>query len=284
MATALEINEPLLRRRPLPRPGDGKEERGRLLILAGSTELPGAAFLAGDAALRAGAGKLFVATAPVGIIALGMALPEARIAALPERPRRLLFEERDALVIGPGMDSRAAIRWADTALSHVDLPLLLDAAALEKLWSNPRLRRRRDRGGGNACIVTPNGGELAAMMGRDRQAIMDDPLGAAIEAATRLGVIVVLKAAATTVVATAGTELFFHHARIPGLAVSGSGDVLSGLIGGLLARGAPAVDACLWGVWLHAQAGKRMAARQGGIGYRAAELAKEVPILMDGMR
>lgn len=93
-----------------------------------------------------------------------------------------------------------------------------------------------------------------------------------------------LKAGATTVVASADGALFRQHARIPGLATSGAGDVLAGLIGGLLARGTAPIDACLWGLFLHAEAGRRPGARAGSIGYRAGELAAEIPRLMEAMR
>jgi ADP-dependent NAD(P)H-hydrate dehydratase len=117
----------------------------------------------------------------------------------------------------------------------------------------------------------------------DRQEIAREPERAAVQAAAHLGAIVVLKAGATTVVAADGM-LFRQHGRIPGLAASGAGDVLAGLIGGLLARGTAPVDACLWGAFLHAAAGRRLGARVGSIGYRAGELAAEIPNLMEAMR
>jgi ADP-dependent NAD(P)H-hydrate dehydratase len=283
---ATEITAALVRARPLPVPGDGgKEERGRLLVMAGSAELPGAALLVADSGLRAGAGKVTLATSAGSVTALGVALPEARVMALPSKLSGRLFEERDAIVIGPGMESRAATRWADDALAEAgDAPLLLDAAAMEKLWSNAQLRRRHRDGSSGRCIVTPHAGELAGMADLDQAAIVRAPEPAAAQAAEHLGVLVVLKAGATTAIATPDGKLFRYYGRIPGLAMSGSGDVLAGLIGGLLARGAKPVDACLWGVFLHAQAGRRLAARLGSIGYRASELARELPALMDGAR
>jgi len=288
-ATAIrgtEITAALVRARPLPVPGDGgKEERGRLLVMAGSAELPGAALLVADSGPRAGAGKVTLATSADNVTALGVALPEARVMALPPKPSGQLFGERDAIVIGPGMESTAATRWADAALAGAgEAPLLLDAAAMEKLWNNARLRRRHRDGSGGRCIVTPHAGELAGMADLDHAAIARAPEPAAAQAAEHLGALVVLKAGATTAVATPDGELFHYYGRIPGLAMSGSGDVLAGLIGGLLARGAKPIDACLWGVFLHAQAGRRLTARLGSIGYRASELTRELPALMDGLR
>jgi ADP-dependent NAD(P)H-hydrate dehydratase len=281
-----EINPALLRARPLPQPqGDGKGERGRMLVAAGSSELPGAALLVGDAALRAGAGTVAVVTPAESIAALGMALPEARVFPLQARPTTSLFDERDAVVIGPGLESKTAARWAEAALARTrDVPLLLDAAALERLWHSAQLKRRRRDGGAESCIVTPHAGELAAMAGLDKDAILGDPVAAAADAASHLGVIVLLKADASSVVAASDGRLFQFHRRVPGLATSGSGEVLAGLIGGLLARGTPPIDAALWGVFLHAQAARCVATRRGAIGYRAAEIAADVPLLMESMR
>jgi hydroxyethylthiazole kinase-like uncharacterized protein yjeF len=282
--TTSDINGALVRRRPLPQPtDDGKEGRGRLLVVAGSAELPGAALLAAGAGLRAGAGKVMLAAPGESVMALGVALPEARVTALPARPNGRLFDERDAVVVGPGMESKEARRWADAALGlDADVPVLLDATALEKLWTSARLRRRR-QDGARSCIVTPHAGELAAMAKLDKDAITGEPARVAAEAAAHLGAIVVLKAGPTTIVAT-NDAVFRQHARVPGLATSGAGDVLAGLIGGLLARGTAPIDACLWGVFLHAEAGRQLGARSGSIGYRAGELSAEIPLLMDAMR
>jgi NAD(P)H-hydrate repair Nnr-like enzyme with NAD(P)H-hydrate dehydratase domain len=199
-----------------------------------------------------------VAAPAENVTALGMALPEARVA--------------------PGMEGKEARRWADAALSQdSDAAVLLDAAALERLWTSARLRRRKQDGTAGSCIVTPHAGELAAMTKLDGDAIAREPERAAAEAAAHLGVLVVLKAGATTTVVAADGALFRQHARIPGLATSGAGDVLAGLIGGLLARGTAPIDACLWGVFLHAEAGRRLGARIGSIGYRAGELQRRYP-------
>ena len=285
MTAAAEISGALLRARPLPRPGnDGKEERGRLLVVAGSAELPGAALLTAEAGLRAGAGKVMVAAPAESVAALSLALPEARVTGLSAKPSARQFEGRDAVVVGPGMAGKEARRWADAALVRAgDAPLLLDAAALERLWTSARLRRRRQDGSDERCIVTPHAGELAGMAKLDQEEIAREPERAAAQAAAHLGAIVVLKAGATTVVAADGM-LFRQYARIPGLATSGAGDVLAGLIGGLLARGTAPIDACLWGVFLHAEAGRRLGARVGSIGYRAGELGAEIPKLMEAMR
>lgn len=205
MMAAAEISGALLRARPLPRPGnDGKEERGRLLVVAGSAELPGAALLTAEAGLRAGAGKVMVAAPADSVAALGVALPESRVTGLSAKPSAGLFEGCDAVVVGPGVAGKEARRWADAALVQAgDAPLLLDAAALERLWTSARLRRRKQNGSGERRIVTPHAGELAGMAKLDQEEIVREPERAAVQAAAHLGAVVVLKAGATTIVATA---------------------------------------------------------------------------------
>src|SRR4030095_5202416 len=155
-----------------------------------------------ESSLRAGAGKVTLATSAESVTALGVALPEARVTTLSPKPSRQLLGERDAIVIGPGMDGPSATRWADAALAGAgDTPLLLDAAAMEELWDNSRLRRRHRDGSGGRCIVTPHAGELAGMADLDEAAIARAPQPAAAQAAEHLGALVVLKAGATTAVA-----------------------------------------------------------------------------------
>ena len=177
------------------------------------------------------------------------------------------------------METASATRWWRWALeegkSQGDGAVILDAAAIQGLG---RLKARK-----RPLIVTPHAGEMATLLGRAAGEIARDPLAAARTAVDRLGAIVVLKGA-TTVVAAPGGALFRHRAEIPGLGSSGSGDVLAGLIVGLLAQGLGALDACLWGVALHAAAGRRLARRVGTTGYLARELAAEVPALMEQAR
>lgn len=281
MKTVVEVTPGLLRRRPLPLAAQGdKETRGRLLVVAGSQDVPGAARLAGEAALRAGAGKVTVVTPRSTTLALGMALPETRVLPLAARPASGLLDDLDAAVIGPGMTRPQADLWALAALHHEErYPLLLDAAAIMGLWRAAGKRRPRNAPRFDRCIVTPHAGELAECAGKSKERVQADPLSSAGEAARHLGTLVVLKGP-TTVIASPDGTLYRHRATVPGLAMSGSGDVLSGIIGGLLARGASPLDAALWGVFLHARAGKTLARCVGTIGYRALELAAQIPALM----
>jgi hydroxyethylthiazole kinase-like uncharacterized protein yjeF len=129
-------------------------------------------------------------------------------------------------------------------------------------------------------LVTPHAGEMAHLTGIAKEDIAagDDRL--ALDVAQRWNAVVALKGA-RTVIATPNGERWQHEGGNVGLATSGSGDVLAGIIAGLAARGADLAQAAAWGVVLHAQAGERLAARLGKLGYLARELADEVPALLE---
>lgn len=279
------LDRALLSTMPLPAPGDGgKEARGRVLVIGGGLDLAGAVVLAGVAALRAGAGKLQIATVAGVAPALTLAVPEARVFALPETPEGRLspdaarvmaqhFTGCDAILVGPGM-----MHDSDGLASAVldlmeDQSVVLDAGALSAVSAAPS-RPETSR------VLTPHAGEMARLLNQDKHRIEADPLAAAQDAARRFSAVVVMKGAATHVVAPDGRAALYAGGGA-GLGTSGSGDVLAGLITGLLARGAQSFQAAAWGVWLHGEAGKRLAERIGPLGFLAREIAAEVPALMD---
>lgn len=286
------LDADLLARFPLPcHPEDtGKEDRGRLLAIAGSRELPGAALLAGTAALRAGAGKLQIATAQSIAVQLGVAMPEARVIGHPEsedgciaeegiRPLLGWVEAAQAVMIGCGMQhGRPLERLLDGILaSGADVPLVLDAAALGCLDA---VRDALRAWPGGAAIL-PHSGEMARLLGRGREAVEADPLAAAREAAERYGVVAVIKGRYSFIVAPDGRAFRFEGGGV-GLATSGSGDTLAGIVGGLAARGADPLTAAFWGVWTHGEAGRILARKVGRIGFLAREIPDLVPGLLEG--
>ena len=289
MATApstIEIDARLLREWPLPEPGAvvDREERGTLLVVAGSRETPGAASLAAIAALRAGAGKLVVATAASMSAGFALAHPEARIVGLPETdagglaPEGLtrleaLLGQADAVLIGPGlMDATAARAFARRAVKRTTrAAFILDALATELIIDVRRFER--------PVLLTPHLAEMARLMGLPVEQIAGDPERHAREAATRWNAVVALKGP-STFVATPDGGCWCHVSTHVGLATSGSSDALAGIIAGLVTRGAPLAQAAAWGVALHSRAGRALAERVGPIGYLASELAAEVPRLM----
>jgi len=287
--TTVAVTDALLHAWPLPQPGDeGKESRGCVLVIAGSAEMPGAAWLAGEAALRAGAGKLVVATAASAAPHLAVALPEARVIALPETakggiapPAIELVQEpasrADAILIGPGMQDEAATCGLVRALLRTlaGTPVLLDACAMGAV------KDRQGRGATEGpLLITPHAGEMAHLMERDKADVERAPGPVALDAAHRFGAVVALKGAITHIAAP-DARAWRHEGGNAGLGTSGSGDVLAGLIAGLAARGAPLEQAAAWGVRLHARAGERLAARLGMLGYLARELSYEVPALLE---
>lgn len=270
---------------PLPKVGDGgKDERGRVLVIGGGLELAGAVLLAGTAALRAGAGKLQLATAASVVPALTIAMPEARVFALPETENGRLSPDAakvlaehlarsDAILIGPGMLSEGEDMAAEVLALVDDQPIVVDAGALPVARDAPR----RPSPGGR--ILTPHAGEMARLLDIDEARVREDPLAIARDAAARFAAVVVMKGARTHVVGPDGDAVLYAGGGV-GLGVSGSGDVLGGLITGLLARGADPFQAAAWGVWLHGEAGRRLAERIGPLGFLAREIAGEVPALM----
>jgi hydroxyethylthiazole kinase-like uncharacterized protein yjeF len=290
MTTPIELDDAALSAWPLPRPShdDDKEARGRVLVIAGSAEMPGAAVLAGEAALRAGAGKLAVGAAATIAPWVAQQLPEARVIALPEdddgglRPDGLerldkILAQTRAVLVGPGMPAGAStVRLVEALLDRLDgLPLLLDAAAMDVVSRTPGAVLRFS----GRVAMTPHAGEMAHLSGEAKESIECDPGERVSIAAKTWGAAVALKGACTWIAAPDG-RLWRHARGNPGLATSGSGDALAGLVAGLMARGAPVEQALAWGVALHARAAERLAARIGPLGFLARELSAEVPSLM----
>ena len=284
------ITPRVLDRLPLPQPDDeaDKEERGRVLVVGGSVEMPGAVILAAVAALRAGAGKLRIAT--VGSVApiVGGAIPEARVLGLPETAGGAIdpaaaeqvadcANGTEATLIGPGMIDDAAVReLLHDALPRIERPtLVLDAAAMTCFEDcGPIFRSLRGE-----LVLTPHAGEMAVMLGVEREAVRDDPLGTVRRAAAVLRATVALKGAETLIVGPDGAAYRNRSGNVA-LATSGSGDTLSGIIAGLAARGASPIAAAAWGVYLHGGAGDRLAERVGPLGFLARELLAEIPALL----
>jgi len=299
-ATVTDINAAALREWPLPQPSfDGdKEVRGHILIVGGSREMPGAVILAATAALRAGAGKLTIATAASVAQLVALAIPESRVIALAETAaggftadaaRRLaeLHGKADALLVGPGMQDDAAAAELVLAL----LPrfggtrIIIDAAAMNAVRPGREPHLLEETSGrehfrfSEPVLLTPHAGELAHLSGRSKDDINENPQQAAKEAADRWNAVVALKGA-TTVIAAPGGALWQHQGGNVGLAISGSGDTLAGIIAGLAARGATLEQAAAWGVALHASAGEQLSLRFGVLGYLAREISAEVPALL----
>jgi hydroxyethylthiazole kinase-like uncharacterized protein yjeF len=281
---ATPLDRAALEQRPLPPVVDGgKETKGRLLVVAGSRDVPGAALLCATAAMRAGAGKLRIATVESAAMAIGAAMPEAMVTGVPQAndggfARAAVAEiadlagEADAVIAGPGVRHNDACAAIAVRLMEANAALALDVAFLEALQPLDHERAKPP-------ILLPNAEELAALLDCDEDEAAREPLRCARRAAELYRAVVLAKGVTSHVVTPTG-ECWAHEGGAPGLGVSGSGDVLAGIVGGLLARGAEPLDALLWAVWLHGQAGAALARKIGPIGFLAREIAGEVPALL----
>ena len=264
---------------------------GKLMVLAGSPPFIGAAALGGASAARVGAGLVTLATTPERASVYAATLPEVTYLLLPPddadpatRARALLdgLAGYDALVVGPGLSQAPGVK-----------PFLLAIfAGLRALPDEQRPRLLVDADGLNALakeeqwwrllpaetVITPHPGEMARLRGGERVSSGGaDRLSVAAQTAHDWNLVVVLKGACPLIAAPNGA-LRVNWSPNPALATAGTGDVLSGVIGGLLAQGRAPWDAASLGVYLHGQAGARVRARLGEAGAVAPDLIPELPL------
>jgi len=228
-----------------------KSDRGTALVIAGSAETPGAALLAGLAALRVGAGRLQIATDPAVTTAIAVAVPESRVVAVGDVED--LLERADAVLVGPGADEDHDL--FDLVCSKATGTIVVDAGALPSLGRRGSVRM--------PAIAVPNAREMARL-GSDVRSVAKD-----------LGCVVACRDASTTIAHPDG-RVWTEESGCLGLATSGSGDVAAGIVTGLAARGASPEAAAVWGARLHGRAGERL----GGIGFLARELLDVLPSLL----
>ncbi|MET8348364.1 MULTISPECIES: NAD(P)H-hydrate dehydratase [unclassified Micromonospora] len=274
------ITPGLLRNWELPVPTGGKESRGTVLVVGGSRFTPGAVLLAGVAALRAGAGVLQLTAAESTAATLSVQVPEALVIGLPETPTGAVAADRDGqlgelighadvVALGPGLkgiDETRELLHPVLDAAGPRTPLVLDAYALGALSHEPGLLV----GSGRPAVLTPNVTEAGHLLGRDPG---DDLDAEAAELAVRYEAVVSLYGH----VATPDGRRWREESGDAGLGTSGSGDVLAGLLAGLLSRGAEPAQAACWASFAHAVSGQRLIPRYGRIGFLARELLDEIP-------
>jgi ADP-dependent NAD(P)H-hydrate dehydratase len=282
-----ELNRAALADRPLPAQSDGgKDEHGRLLIIAGSREVPGSALLCARAAFRSGAGKVRIATVESVAPAMALHMVEALIVPLAEDDEggcassclNEVSEEVDranAVLAGPGIrESKVATEIAKIVVQS-GKPAALDAGLLHCLPSIADQCRKST----GALLLLPHSGELAALLDLSEDEVERDPVAAARKAAEHFGAFVLAKGAVSHIASPVG-DSFVYRGGARGLGVAGSGDALAGIAGALLARGAEPLTALLWAVLLHGEAGEMLSAKIGPVGFLARELADEIPALL----
>jgi hydroxyethylthiazole kinase-like uncharacterized protein yjeF len=268
----------------LPEPTGGKESRGSILVVGGSTETLGAVTLAAEAALRSGAGKLQVVVPSKVAPHVSIALPEALVRGVPSTEAGAieassvelfldLAEQASAVLVGPGMadvDETGALVAA--LLPRLAGPVVLDALALAAVTADPTCLHHLE----GRAVLTPNPSELAITLHVEQEELEADPSGSARTLAERARATVGLGGATSWVAAPDG-RLWTDESGGAGLGVSGSGDVRAGVTAGLLARGAEPAQAAVWASYLHGRAGERLAATVGRLGFLARELPPEIP-------
>lgn len=237
-----------------------------MLVVGGGLGMPGAVALAANAALRVGAGMVTVATWPDYARQPLPCLPEAMIHAINgSECLAPLMSKATVCILGPGLGEGD---WAQQLYSTViatDKPLVIDASALHLLAASAAKPLR------NSCVLTPHAGEAAALLHCSTADVQANRQDAAKRIQAQYGGIVVLKGHESLIV-DAEQHVFTCQAGNPGLASAGMGDVLSGVIGGLMAQGIAPADAARLGVWLHAAAGDHVAKVSGERGMIASDL------------
>ena len=269
---------------PEPGPQAHKGDSGHLLILAGAPGKTGAASLAAEGALRCGAGLVTVGC-PTGVNPILEAkLTEAMTLPLAETEKGFLaraaihdlgpaLEAKSALAFGPGLgtdpETLEVLAWL---LEKVPLPLVIDADGLNLLAQDLEMIKWA----ADSAVLTPHPGEMARLLQKTPAQVQADRIGAVRELVGKTGQVVVLKGARTVIGSPEG-EIFINPTGNPGLASGGTGDVLAGIIGGLLAQGLSALEAALAGAFVHGLAGDILADEFQGRGFLAFEVAEAVP-------
>lgn len=279
------ISYELVERLLPPRPPDGnKGSFGRVLMVAGARGYSGAAVLAARAALRTGAGLVYLA-APRGIMnILERKVLEAVKVPLPETDRETIdhssgsvllpmLRQSDILIIGPGITTHPkTARFICEFLPRVRQPMIIDADALNILAQNPRVIGKIKA----PFILTPHPGEFARLTGSSPREVNERRVEWAEKYSRRTGGVVVLKGAPTIVASPEG-EVFVNPTGNSGLATAGSGDVLAGMIAGFLAQTRAPLEAAVCGVFLHGLAADQHVKRSNEYSLIAGDLIAEIP-------
>jgi NAD(P)H-hydrate epimerase len=258
-----------------------KNTFGHVLLVGGSPGRTGAIAMATAAALRTGAGLATAATwtdsagdlisqLPMEAMTLSIAENEKTYEQYAER-----LKQFSAIVMGPGMGSRpGAKKLLEILLGYYPGPVVLDADALNLISEHGLhgLCQRRKA----PTVLTPHPGEMARLLNWKKEQVVNDPIGALRRAVDLTHAVVLLKGAATLMLSPEET-MSLNHFPNSGMATAGSGDVLAGMIGGLLAQGIPGFDAAQVGVYLHSLAGARAAKRVSPRGMMAGDIIRSIP-------
>jgi ADP-dependent NAD(P)H-hydrate dehydratase / NAD(P)H-hydrate epimerase len=268
-----------------PRPAQAhKGDYGHLFVLAGSPGKTGAAAMVCQGALRTGAGLVTLGIPASLNPILEAKLTEAMTEPLPDTGNGYLFadalgrihellEGKTALALGPGISTLPQVQETLAELiPSVAVPLVVDADGISAIAQRPEILKQCK----GSVVLTPHPGEMARLAGITVQQVQDDRIGVAKACATSYNCIVVLKGN-KTVIASPEEEVYINPTGNPGMASGGTGDVLTGMIGGLVAQGLPPLKAAQWGVFLHGLAGDMAAKELGEIPLIASDIIDYLP-------
>lgn len=261
-----------------------KGDYGRVLLIAGSSGLTGAACLAAEASARSGAGLITLAV-PEGLHGIvETKLTEVMTVPLPQTDRQTIsldaltlingiLERADVLALGPGLSTHPeTVELVRRLLPSLRIPCVLDADGLNALAGHTDIFKKMQA----PVIITPHPGEMSRLTGMPVSKIQEDRLATAEKFASAWGAVVVLKGVPTLVCSPDG-ETYVNPTGNPGMASGGSGDVLTGIIAGFLAQGMNPVTACAAGVYLHGMAGDLAAVHKGMMGMLAGDILAALP-------
>lgn len=261
-----------------------KKDFGHVLIIAGSLGMPGAGFLAASGALRSGAGVVTLALPERAFEKFEPRYAEVMTSSIPDEGKGYFTsksiesvlkqcEGKQGVVLGPGLGSaQETITFVKQILEKIEPPLVLDADGLNAVALQNRLLTKRRK----PTIITPHPGEMGKLLGRSTKEIQEDRVTAVLEAVKRWKLCAILKGY-RTLVATQEGDLYVNPTGNPGMATAGMGDVLAGVIAGLLAQGFSQEKAALAGVFLHGMAGDMVAEEKGEKGLLAGDVSTYIP-------
>ena len=256
--------------------GGNKGTFGKVLLVAGSMNMAGAAVLAARAAYRAGAGMVKVLTSAENRIILQQAVPEALFGTEDQLAEGM--EWADVIAIGPGLGKSSAARQCmEQVIRESRKPLIVDADGLNLLAQDAALRDvlAEQGGGGRQIIVTPHVGELARLTGKTVAVCKEDLPGTGRRLAKALHGVVAAKDA-RTFICREGHAICVNLSGNCGMATAGSGDVLAGVIAGLLAQGMDTFEAAAVGAYIHGTAGDRVSREKGEYACMAGDIAEHI--------
>lgn len=277
--------EDAIRKLPERKPDGNKGTFGKVLLIAGRRDMCGACILVGSSAFKAGAGMVKIITPECNREILQSTLPEAMLYSYGDMPEteqlREALEWADVAAVGPGLGMDDAARFMIRyCLENSVIPLVLDADALNLIGLDQELAKLLAHKNGENIVLTPHPGELVRILEIDMEKYQADRMEVIQEALSRYGCILTAKDAVTITAEKNAKELLINTSGNDGMAVAGSGDVLTGIISGLIAQKMSCFEAAGLGVYLHGLAGEEACRSNGRYGMMAMDIVKQLPKVM----